>query len=134
MKISTSSQYALMAVGYVATHPQDGNIMAKNIAKEYNIPFEYLLKILQSLARAGVLKSKRGIHGGFVMGKELDQITILDIVKAMEGDAPSQYYIVEQTKNVPFAAKMEHVCEKAAAEYNKILQATVAEMVGSSKK
>ena len=135
MKTSNSSQYGLMAVGYVATHSKDGNIMSDTIGKEYNIPLEYLLKILQQLVRAGILNSKRGPHGGFTMGRELDKITLLDIFEAIDGPAPSEYYIAKQTKNEPFGVKMETVCEKATAEQNRILQATtLAELVGSSQK
>jgi Rrf2 family protein len=134
MKIGNSCQYGLMAVGYVATHSKDGNIMSDTIAKEYKMPLEYLLKILQQLVRAGILNSKRGPHGGFTMGKDPDQITLLDIFDAMEGPSSNQVFLLEQTK-APFALRMEKVCGEAIAEQNKVLgSVTLADLIGSSKK
>ena len=65
MKISRSTAYALLAVGYIAQHHDQKIILSQTISKEYNIPLEYLLKILQQLVKANVLHSKRGPRGGF---------------------------------------------------------------------
>ncbi|MDO8302629.1 MAG: Rrf2 family transcriptional regulator, partial [Sedimentisphaerales bacterium] len=74
MEISNSTKYGLMAAGYIASHPKDGNIMSLTVAKEYGIPLEYLLKILQQLCKVGILQSKRGPHGGFVIGRDPSEI------------------------------------------------------------
>ncbi len=87
MKISTTTQYGLMAVGYIAqnsTGPKD-HVMAKNIATKYGIGWEYLLKVLQQLVRANVLRSKRGPRGGFTLGRPLSEISMLDVIEAVEG-------------------------------------------------
>jgi len=55
MKVSRSIGYALIAVCYVAKFYKEGAVLAARISKEYNIPLEYLLKILQQLVRANVL-------------------------------------------------------------------------------
>ena len=65
MKISRSTSYALLAVGYIAQHQDKKIILSQSIAKEYDIPLEYLLKILQQMVKANVLRSKRGPRGGF---------------------------------------------------------------------
>ena len=134
MKVSNSCQYGLMAVGYMATHSKDGNILSDAIAKEYNIPLEYLLKILQQLVRAGILNSKRGPRGGFTMGKELHQITLLDVFEAIEGPSP-QVDLFEGNQKEKFASRMEKVCNKAIAEQNEVLKGvTLADLVGTKKK
>ena len=75
MKISRSTGYALVAVGYVAENCQDGPILAARVSKEYGISLEYLLKIMQLLVRANVLKSKRGPRGGFSLARDPKDIS-----------------------------------------------------------
>jgi len=85
--MSTTTQYGLMAVGYIArnsTGPKD-TVMAKKIAVEYGIGWEYLLKVLQQLVRANVLRSKRGPRGGFTLARPLSEISMLDVIEAVEG-------------------------------------------------
>jgi Rrf2 family protein len=135
MKVSTTSQYGLMAIGYIATHSQDGHIMAETIATEYNIQPDYLLKVLLYLVRAGILRSKRGPHGGFILGRELSQITILDIVEAVDGSSPQQVQILETPVKAAFFSRVTEVCQRVSAEQNKILAGvTMADMLGSKKK
>jgi len=135
MKTTITSQYGLMSIGYIAMHPQDGNIIAETIAKEYNIPLDYLVKILQHMVKAGILNSKRGPRGGYTMGREPEKITLLEVFEAIDGPSISEHYIAEITGHERFAVKMEKVCDKAIAEQNKVLQeTTLAELVGSSKK
>jgi Rrf2 family protein len=134
MNISASTQYALVAVGYFASHPDDGIVLAQTIAKEYDIPLEYLLKILQNLVRAGILSSKRGPRGGFNLARDVSKITVLEILQAIDGPSPSQVQLLDNPMPAKFAARMAKVCEKAIAEQNKILgSATVADLVGAAK-
>jgi Rrf2 family protein len=116
MKISRSAQYGLLAVAYVAQHYKEGAVLSQLISKEYDIPLEYLLKILQQLVRANVLTSKRGPHGGFYLARPSDKITLLDIIEAVEGPMVGHMYLAEQTKNEPFSVKMETICKKAAEQ------------------
>ena len=69
MKISRSTGYALLAVGYIAKRQDQGITLSQSISREYNIPLEYLLKILQQLVKADVLHSKRGPRCGFSLAK-----------------------------------------------------------------
>jgi len=85
MKPSTSAKYAILAVGYVAQHGKDGLIVSQAISRDYDIPLEYLLKIMQELVKAGVLNSKRGPRGGFSLAKATSKITMLEIIEAVEG-------------------------------------------------
>lgn len=110
MKISRSTGYALVAVGYVAQNYQQGAVLAARISKEYNIPLEYLLKILQQLVRANVLRSKRGPRGGFFLARDAETISMLEIIEAVDGPMFSRLQLAEQTNNAPFSLKMEKVC------------------------
>lgn len=125
MKISRSTGYALVAVGYIALHYQEtGTVLAAKVSKEYGIPLEYLLKILQQLVRANVLRSKRGPRGGFYLSHPAEEITLLDIIEAVDGPMISHLQLAEQTSNAPFSLKMEVICRKATDEVKKIFGAS----------
>ncbi len=116
MKISRSIGYALIAAGYVAMNCKDRAVLSSTIAKEYGIPLEYLLKILQQLVRAGVLQSKRGPRGGFTLAKPAEEISMLEVIESVDGPMISHLHLAELTKNAPFSIKMEDTCRKAAEQ------------------
>lgn len=131
MKISRSTGYALVAVGYIAQNYKDGAVLAARISKEYNIPLEYLLKILQQLVRANVLRSKRGPRGGFFLSRTADNITLLEVIEAVDGPLMSHLHLAELTDNSPFSQKMENVCRKAIEEVRDIYgRAKLSTMLG----
>lgn len=117
MRISRSTGYALLAVGYIAKNQKEqGIVLSQRIAKEYKIPLEYLLKILQQLVRANVLRSKRGPRGGFNLAKPPKKITMLQIVEAVDGPMVSQLNLKEQAPREKFSARSEQAYEKAIAQ------------------
>ena len=122
MKISRSIGYALLAVGYIAQHQKEGIILSQSIAKEYKIPLEYLLKILQQLVRANVLRSKRGPRGGFSLAKPTRRITMLQIIEAVDGPMVSQLDWVQQAHKQNFAVKAEQIYRKAIAQAKSVFQ------------
>jgi Rrf2 family protein len=122
MRISRSTGYALLAVGYIARHQDKKIIISQTISKEYDIPLEYLLKILQQLVRADVLRSKRGPRGGFSLAKSPKKINMLQIVEAVDGPMVSQLNLTEQTKGEKFAARADKTYEKAIAQAKSIFE------------
>ncbi|NLW83673.1 MAG: Rrf2 family transcriptional regulator [Phycisphaerae bacterium] len=131
MKISRSTGYALVAVGYIAQNYKDGAVLAARISKEYNIPLEYLLKILQQLVRANVLRSKRGPRGGFFLSRTADNITLLEVIEAVDGPLMSHLHLAELTDNAAFSQKMENVCRNAIEEVREIYgRAKLSTMLG----
>ena len=116
MRLNRSVGYGLMAVAYVALHSKDGLVMAAKVAKAYKIPLEYLLKIMQQLVRANVLSSKRGPGGGFRLARPANEITMLEIVEAVDGPLRQNMEMAALTKNAPFAVKMEEIAEEALAK------------------
>jgi Rrf2 family protein len=123
MKISRSTGYALVAVGYIAQYYREGAVLASRISKQYNIPLEYLLKILQQLVRANVLRSKRGPRGGFFLARAAESITLLEIIEAVDGPMFSHLQLAEQTNNEPFSLKMEQVCKQVTERVRDIFSA-----------
>ncbi|MHC4596064.1 MAG: RrF2 family transcriptional regulator, partial [Planctomycetota bacterium] len=96
-------------------------ILSQNISKEYDIPLEYLLKILQQLVRANVLRSKRGSRGGFSLAKPPKKITMLQIIEAVDGPVVSQLNLAEQTHSARFGVRTEKIYEKAIAQTRAVL-------------
>lgn len=76
MWISGTSQYALRAVVYIATHGADAPVRVGPVAAALNVPQNYLSKTLHVLARAGVLRSARGPRGGFQLAVDPARLTL----------------------------------------------------------
>ena len=84
-KLSKKSDYGLMAINYIASHEAEGIASTKRIAEEYNIPVELLAKILQRLAKSGVILGQNGPKGGYILSRGLSKISIGQVVQAIEG-------------------------------------------------
>ena len=89
LKLTKKTDYGLIALKHLAerarvsfTHPA---CSAKEIAEEYNIPPEAMAKILQRLAKAGLLVSHHGTNGGYALAREPRRITALEVIKAIDG-------------------------------------------------
>lgn len=84
--LSNTCKYAVRSVIYLALHQEEGKkIGIKQISKDLDIPTPFLGKILQSLAKQKMLLSNKGPHGGFSLAMHADEITLLDIVKIIDG-------------------------------------------------
>lgn len=85
--LSNSCKYGIRAVTYIASRPKgSGNVGLKQISEALDLPTPFLAKILQILARQKILGSTKGPHGGFVLQRDPKQITLYDIVRAIDGD------------------------------------------------
>lgn len=85
LRLSKKSDYALMAVTHLATRADGGAASAREISESYAIPLELLAKILQRLVRARLLVSVQGTRGGYRLGKPATQITVADVIQAVDG-------------------------------------------------
>ncbi len=88
MIYSRSAVYAIRAFVHLARVPEGKYAMVKNVAEQEDIPGHFLAKILQQLARKGLLRSSKGPTGGFALRVDPNQIRLLDIVEALDGLAP----------------------------------------------
>ena len=84
MLLTRKAWYGLIAVKHLAEQPRQNSFSAKDLANSYGFPQEALAKILQGLARAGLLLSHHGIKGGYTLVRDPDQISVLDVIKASE--------------------------------------------------
>lgn len=84
--LSNSCKYGIRAVIYLALNDDDGRkIGIKKISHDLDIPMPFLGKILQNLARNKILVSTKGPHGGFGLNKKPEEISMLDIIKVIDG-------------------------------------------------
>ena len=84
--LSNTCKYAIRAVIYLAINKgNEKKIGIKEISKELDIPTPFLGKILQTLAKQKLLTSTKGPHGGFGLGKNFLNISLLDIVEVIDG-------------------------------------------------
>ena len=81
--ISPTAEYALRAVVALAQTGDEAMVTSK-IAEVTKVPAGYLSKVLQTLGRNGIVHSKRGLGGGFVLAKPPDQINLLEVVNAVD--------------------------------------------------
>lgn len=90
MILSRTSQYAVQALIFMATQPEDTPVLNKDIAAKLNVPAPYLAKILQNLAKGNLLYSFRGRLGGFCLREDGVKMTLMDILLLTEGPAFTQ--------------------------------------------
>ena len=85
LKLTKKADYALMAMKHLAEHSTGGSRSAKDVADAYGIPPEALAKILQRLARAGLLQSQHGINGGYTLARAAHTISAFEVIQAIDG-------------------------------------------------
>jgi len=85
MQITRQADYAVRAVLYLAQLGQDRRASTSQIAKEQQIPPSFLAKIVSQLSVAGLLQTSRGARGGVSLARTPDQISLLEVVEAIDG-------------------------------------------------
>lgn len=85
MKVSTRGDYACRALLSLALHPEDQPTSVRDIAERTGLPQPYLEQILLALKGAGLVRSKRGVGGGYVLARQPADITLGQVVSAVDG-------------------------------------------------
>lgn len=127
--ISQTAEYALRAIVFLAKSPGDPHI-TREIAEATKVPSGYLAKVMQTLVKKGLVVSRRGLGGGFTLGRPHDTISILDVVNAVD---PLQRIL---SCPLGLAEHREHLCplhrrlDHTMADIEKALgAATVADIM-----
>ena len=97
MKLTTKSEYAILALIYLARQPKDAFVKVDDIVSTCNIPKKYLELLLMTLRQNRFIKTKRGKQGGYQLAKPADQISLASIIRLMDGalaptESVSTYY------------------------------------------
>jgi Rrf2 family protein len=85
LRLSKKADYALIAMKHLAVRPDAASASAREIAEQYNIPVELMAKVLQRLARRGLVTSHQGTRGGYRLAKAPSIISVADIIQAIDG-------------------------------------------------
>ena len=85
MQITQTADYAVRTVVYLTLHGNNGPVAAAVIAKEMIIPVDYISKVVQALARAGLVDSVAGRNGGAWLARDPAELSMLEIIEAVDG-------------------------------------------------
>jgi FeS assembly SUF system regulator len=85
LRLSKKADYALIAMKHLALREGRGSSSAREIAEEYAIPVELMAKVLQRLARRGLLTSQQGTRGGYQLARTSGSISVADVIQAIDG-------------------------------------------------
>lgn len=133
---SRECEYALQAVLYLALKPATEMTSIKELTKKLNIPYHFLAKILQELARKGLLRSLKGPTGGFALGLPPKDITLFSIVEAIDGaDLKSKCILgfAECSGKDPCAVH-EHWAKIRDETYTMLIGKNIAQMAKDMRK
>lgn len=105
MRVSTKSDYALRALIELAAEPADRAITADELGRRQEIPHGFLQTILGDLRKADILLSQRGKSGGWRLARPADQVTIADVIRAVDGPLVSVYGV--RPESVSYVGRAE---------------------------
>ncbi len=85
LRLTKKADYGVMALKYLAEQPPSVALSAKDIAEAYHIPQQLLAKVLQRLAKVGLVRSTAGINGGYALSRDAGSITVFEVIAAVDG-------------------------------------------------
>jgi Rrf2 family protein len=132
MRISAKADYAVRAAVELAAAAGEKPVKAERIATAQDIPLNFLENILGELRHSGIVRSQRGADGGFRLAKPADQITIADIIRAVEGPLASVRGGPPEETNYPgHSAALPRLWIAVRANLRKVVEhVTVADVAG----
>ena len=115
LSITTKSPYAVKALTELGRTGGDGPVPIGELARRRDIPVQFLEQLFAALRRGGILKSQRGVKGGYSFAKDPSQITVLEVVELLDG---------------PLGRDAEGVFAEAATAARQVLESmTIADVV-----
>lgn len=111
--MSEGVEWALHATSVLATLPTGWTLPAAKLAELHDLPAPYLAKHLQALARSGTLEAVPGPRGGYRLARPADEITMLDVVLAVDGSTPA-FRCAEIRQQGPCAVDRRHYTNRCA--------------------
>lgn len=107
MHVSARADYALRAVAELAVAQQDERIKRDVIARSQQIPVEFLESVLLTLKHAGIVQSQRGAGGGFRLARRASEISLADVIRAVDG--PMTDVRGDRPETLEYAGAAEHL-------------------------
>ena len=135
MKLSKTSAHAALAVAFLADRGHEGPTQARTVAEHLGIPTDSALKILQTLSRHRLIKSQLGRSGGYLLLRPSENVSLLEIVEAIDGPIAGEMPISQHTEKLDFSMNILHgACEHAADQLRQSLDKySVADLIFSEE-
>jgi Rrf2 family protein len=131
MKLTRASSYALHAVAYMAAHKQGDPVASHIIAQKRGIPERFLLKVLKPLVSAQILLSIKGPNGGYRLAKAPNEITMLEIVEAVDGPIRGNAPMGHENPDSYLNKRLDTICNTSADALRKQLgKVKMSELAG----
>ncbi len=106
MKLTRRSEYALLALVHLARAKGEGWVAVSAMAEAQGLPPKFLEQLLMALKRAGLVKSQKGPHGGYRLGRPAAKITLAEVVRLLDGAlAPTESVSRTSTSRHPSSAR-----------------------------
>ncbi len=123
MRLSTTDIYAFQALGYLGTQDAQRWVASDEISEHTHIARPYLVRILAALSAKGVLKSKKGIGGGYALARKPHLISLCEVVRAVDGPvAPLSCISLNWRESCPEEAR----CHARNTVYTRMRDAMLA--------
>lgn len=131
VKVSTRADYAARALLSLALHQNDRPTSVKEIAERTGLPQPYLEQILLAVKGAGIVRSKRGVGGGYLLARPPTEITLAEITAAVDGPAPT---LAEAHDHCEGHCVLQEVWVEFAEESRKVLdRVTLGDLVARTR-
>jgi Rrf2 family protein len=123
MRVSAKSDYALRALIELAARPDGAPVSAEEIGRLQDIPHGFLQAILADLRRAGVVISQRGQSGGWRLGRDAEEVTVADVIRAVDGPLVSVYGLRPEAVTYNSSAEvLQHVWIAARSSLREVFE------------
>ncbi|MGH2768521.1 MAG: RrF2 family transcriptional regulator [Actinomycetota bacterium] len=134
MRISLKTDYALRAMVQLAAEPPGRPIKAEHLVRMQGIPLKFLLSILSELKLAHLLSSQRGPEGGYMLRRPPSDITLADVIRAVDGPLANVHdHSLEELTYVGAAEALKDVWMAVRASLRSVLEAvTLADLASGS--
>jgi len=131
---SKKCEYALQALQLMAEFHGDGTVSADQIAYQLDIPKEFISKILQSLAKSDIIISQRGNAGGFKLGRDPENISLIDIVENIDGTGAFENCVIGHLNcNSAEPCSMHEVWAPMRNELNRFMASTCLQNINPKR-
>ena len=126
--ITRTGEYGLRGLLFLAKQPTDRLFLVSEVSKAQRIPETYLAKIFQRLSKTGLLRSTRGLNGGFNLGKPAKDITMKQVIEALEGPIALNRCLLRQgVCDEEEGCPLHKVFEEAQEKFLEVLDRTTIE-------
>ena len=122
MKLTRAASYAIHALVFMATQKQNKPVASHLVAQARGIPERFLLKVLKPLVSARVLQSIKGPNGGYRLARGPHDITLLEVLEAVDGPIRGQASFSREETNGALNKRLDTICTQAAETVRKQLQ------------